>query len=37
MHLIKEFCSLPNSSCSLPTEILKIPLRELTHASVKSM
>jgi len=29
-----EFCSLPNTFCSFPTEIPKILMRELTHASV---
>ena len=33
---IIEFWSLPNTFCSFPTEIPKIHLRELTHASVKS-
>jgi len=29
-----EFCSLPNCFCSFPNEMTKMPLRELTHASV---
>jgi len=32
----KDFCSSPNSFCSFPTKLLKIPLRWLTHASVNS-
>jgi len=31
-----EFCSLPNTFCPFSTEIPKILLRGLTHASVKS-
>jgi len=33
-ELIKEFCSLPNSFFSFPSELTKIPLRELTHAEL---
>ena len=29
-----ELCSSPNTFCSFPTKILKLPLRELSHASV---
>jgi len=32
--LLYEFCSLPNSFCSLPTEMTKMFLCELTHSSV---
>jgi len=31
----QEVCFLPNTFCLFPTEIPKVPLRELTHASVK--
>jgi len=31
-----EYYSLPSTFCSRPTEIPKIPLRELTHVGVKS-
>jgi len=32
----EEFYSLSNRNCSLPTEMTKMSMRELTHASVNS-
>jgi len=34
-HYLKELCSLPNNFCSFPTEMTKMSLRELTHATVE--